>query len=676
MERTLIDDRYELSEPLGGGGMAYVCLAHDQLLGRNVAVKLLRGQYAEDAEFVERFKREAQNAASLSHPNIVQTYDRGETGDGGYYIAMEHVPGGALSDRIDRDGSLPAHVAAEVGSQVADALGAAHEAGLIHRDIKPHNVLVTNRGDVKVADFGIARAAEETSISRTSAVLGTAAYMSPEQALGRDLDPRSDLYSLGVVLYEMLTGGVPFTGASPTAVSLMHVNEEPRPPAEVEPDVPAGINALVMKLLAKDPAQRYGSATELVENLDRVSEGLAPPNAGAGMGASAGAGVAAGSPTAEATTLEADGAEGAERAAPEPAATPQAASSQPGGFRVHRGSSRRTRFKRLLAVAALAVALIGALGWLAWPTDGPGVAGSLDGVPEIPGKVGEAIAGGSGALADAVTGPEQAEVPQVAGLEERAATERLGQAGFEANTRPRQSTAEDTGVVLEQSVAAGDKAEEGSTILLAVGSGPDNSADSSTEAAAQNTPAQSTEAPELVGLSYSEAESRLEEADLTLGGVREVSSQSAPAGTIVSQDPKPGAAVEPGAAVYLATSTGPSQSGSAQGGSAQSGTSQDTASGAGVGSGANGGANGGASGDSGGSYGTSGYGGNSGYASGSSGPNGGSGGSGSGGDPDAGAAAGAGAPGSYAAPADYREDEPEDKEEQEGPSYEQYESED
>ena len=650
MQSTLIDDRYELGEPLGSGGMGYVYLARDRLLERDVAVKLLRGQYAEDEEFVERFRREAHNAASLSHPNIVSIYDRGETGDGGYYIAMEYVTGGALSDRIDRAGALPAHTAAEVSSQVADALGAAHKAGLIHRDIKPHNVLVTDRGDVKVADFGIARAAEETSISRTSAVLGTAAYMSPEQALGKELGPQSDLYSLGVVLYEMLTGDVPFTGASPTAVSLMHVNEEPRPPAEVAPDVPAGMNALVMKLLSKEPGQRYGSAAELVEDLDRVSKGLAPLKAGTSVGAG---GVAAGSPDAEATTLEAYGAEGTERAAPEPAAILQAATSPQEGYRMHRGSSRRARFKRLLVAVTVLLALIGAIGLLAWPTGGPGVAGSLDGVSELPGKVGEAIggaiAGGPEALVDAVNGPEQVEVPRVEGLGEQAAKERLQQAGFEAESRPRQSSAEDAGSVLEQSVANGDKAEEGSTILLAVGTGPDSSTDGSPQdSSARDNPAQgaseqSAKIPDLVGNPYPEAESRLEEAGLTLGGVREVSSQSAPAGTIVGQDPKPGADVEPGRAVYLATSIGPAQGGSAQG----------------------------ASGSSDGSYGTSEDGGNSEYAPG---PNGGYDGSG-GGDP--GAAAGAGAPGLYAAPADDREDGAEDNEgmeEQEGPSYEQYES--
>lgn len=475
MERTLIDNRYELGEPLGGGGMARVYLARDRLLERDVAVKILREQYAEDSGFVERFRREAQNAAALSHPHIVQTYDRGETGDGRYYIAMEHVSGGTLSERLDRDGTLAAHTAAEVASQVADALGAAHEQRVIHRDIKPQNVLVTERGDVKVTDFGIARAAEETSLSRTSAVLGTAAYMSPEQALGKEVGPTGDLYSLGVVLYEMLTGKVPFTAPSPTAVSLMHVNAEPTPPAELNPEIPESMNDLVMKLLSKDPADRYTGAGELIEDLHRVGEGLHPLNAG---NAGAAAGVVAGAAAGGSHPGE------PETGVPEtPVGTPESAGAE---APVHSAASRRFRrhrrtpLKRFLAGTVLVVALLGAVGWLAWPgSEGPGIAGALEGVPEearesvdesIEG-VATAFKGTADELVEPVTGAERAQVPEVEGLTEEAATQRLQEAGFEAQTRPRQSSAQDAGLVLEQSVADGNRAEEGSTILLAVGTG-------------------------------------------------------------------------------------------------------------------------------------------------------------------------------------------------------------
>src|SRR5919202_2439117 len=210
-KRTLLDNRYDVGRPLGSGGMGEVFLARDRVLGRDVALKVLRRQYAGDSEFAERFLREARSAASLSHPNIVQVYDRGETGDGTSYIAMEYVSGGTLNEQIEEWGPFDARKAAAVAARIADVLGAAHERGVIHRDIKPQNVLVTAWGDLKVTDFGIARAASAVTSSASSAIFGTAGYISPEQALGDPVGPASDLYSLGVVLYEMLTGELPFT---------------------------------------------------------------------------------------------------------------------------------------------------------------------------------------------------------------------------------------------------------------------------------------------------------------------------------------------------------------------------------------------------------------------------------------------------------------------------------
>src|SRR5215217_6936726 len=261
VQRTVVDSRYTLVEPLGSGGMAEVYLAHDEVLDRAVALKILRGQYADDEEFVERFRREAQSAAGLSHPNIVSIYDRGRSEDGAYYIAMEYVPRGTLKDRILRDGALEPGMAAGVALQIADALQAAHESGVIHRDIKPQNVLITKTGDIKVTDFGIARATS-FPLTATSAVLGTAGYMSPEQAMGEPVGQGSDLYSLGVVLYEMLTGDIPFRAESPIAQAMMHVNERPRSPREVNPEVPEPLDALTLKLLAKDPEDRYPIAVD------------------------------------------------------------------------------------------------------------------------------------------------------------------------------------------------------------------------------------------------------------------------------------------------------------------------------------------------------------------------------------------------------------------------------
>ena len=256
--------------------MGEVYLAHDRVLERDVALKVLRSQYAGDEEFAERFRREARSAASLSHPNIVQVYDRGEAEDGTSYIAMEYVPGGTLKEQIGRRAPFGARETAAVGAQIADALGAAHERGVIHRDIKPQNVLVTALGNLKVTDFGIARAASAVTSSASGAILGTAGYISPEQALGEPVGPASDLYSLGVVLYEMLTGELPFAADNSIAVCMKHVNEPPRPPKLLNQDIPEGMNALVLMLLAKHRTERYGSAMELLTDLERVRDGLPP----------------------------------------------------------------------------------------------------------------------------------------------------------------------------------------------------------------------------------------------------------------------------------------------------------------------------------------------------------------------------------------------------------------
>src|SRR5215210_2774338 len=274
MPRILIDNRYSLGDLLGIGGTAEVYLAHDEILDRDVALKVLRSQHAENEEFVKLFRREARSAAALNHPNVVPVYYWGRSEDGRYYMTMEYVSGGTLKDRVG-DPLHPSTVIG-LGLQVADALRFAHEHGVIHRDVKPHNILLTEAGDARVADFGIARAANATTSSQSNPLMGTAGYMSPEQAKGESVGQASDLYSLGVVLYEALTGELPYSAEDPVALAMKHVHELPRFPREVNPEVPKDLAALTLKLLAKRPEDRYPNASALVEDLERVRYGLPP----------------------------------------------------------------------------------------------------------------------------------------------------------------------------------------------------------------------------------------------------------------------------------------------------------------------------------------------------------------------------------------------------------------
>ena len=259
MTGEILGGRYSILDTIGEGGMAIVYRAKDMLLNRVVAIKVLRGQYASDSEFRERFRREAQSAAALSHPNIVNVYDVGED-SGSNYIVMEWVDGQTLNDIIMRDGRLTVDVVADYSVQILDALDHAHRSGVIHRDIKPHNILITRDGRVKVTDFGIARAASASALTEAGQVIGTVNYTSPEQARGASATAESDIYSLGVVMYEMLTGRLPFVGDTPVAVALKHVQEDALPLSVYNKAVPVEFERVVMKALAKDPQDRWHTA--------------------------------------------------------------------------------------------------------------------------------------------------------------------------------------------------------------------------------------------------------------------------------------------------------------------------------------------------------------------------------------------------------------------------------
>jgi serine/threonine-protein kinase len=446
VSKTVVDNRYDVVRPLGSGGMGEVYLARDRVLGRDVALKVLRRQYAGDDEFAERFKREALSAASLSHPNIVQVYDRGETEDGASYIAMEYVPGGTLKERISREGPLEVADTAALGAQVAEALGAAHERGMVHRDIKPQNVLLTARGEAKVADFGIARAASSATISQTGSVMGTAGYMSPEQALGEPATPKSDLYSLGVVLYEALTGRLPYTADNPIAVSMKHVNEPLRPPRELNPRIPEGMNALVTKLMAKDPQGRYASAGQLADDLWRMHRGLPP--------------VAVGTPQMQGTRPTA--------VAPANLAS-EMPTARPGPPPVQR---RRGLPWLLIALVALLFTL-GILGVLQALVGPDAINGWFDGSQKDKQSPAQP------------SGQQKVKVPDVAGLTRSEAEQKLTGAGLKVGqltSFPSDSVA--AGRVISSGIDAGTPVDPGTKVNLTISSGPQQSSSPSASSSA------------------------------------------------------------------------------------------------------------------------------------------------------------------------------------------------
>jgi beta-lactam-binding protein with PASTA domain/tRNA A-37 threonylcarbamoyl transferase component Bud32 len=402
--------RYAILESIGSGGMAEVYRARDELLGREVAVKVLSERLSRDRSFVERFRREAQAAAGLSHPNIVSLYDYGSD-EGAYYIVMEHIDGRALADVIRDEGPLLPERAAEIAADVAKALERAHGAGLVHRDIKPSNIMLTSFGQTKVTDFGIVRALGgdgESTMTQTGMVIGTASYLSPEQAQGNPVDARSDVYALGCVLYEMLTGQTPFTGDTPLSIAYKQVREDPKQPSTVNPDVPSGMDAITMKALAKNPDNRYSSAAEMREDLQRFLSGHAVQA----------------TPLMADQTMVAPAGEGTrvmERADEEEYEPPE--------------GRRRAAF--YVVVALLILALFGLLAWL---------------------------------LADSLFGGPTVRVPNVVGRDVDRARDILEEAGFEVDTQPRNSPKPED-EVLEQDPEAGEGAEEGSTVLLSISAG-------------------------------------------------------------------------------------------------------------------------------------------------------------------------------------------------------------
>src|ERR671931_1969039 len=358
---TVFDGRYRIMRKLGAGGMADVYLAEDQELGRRVAIKILNDRHAADDQFIERFRREAKNAAGLSHPNIVSIYDRG-TAEGTYYIAMEYLDGRSLKEMIIGRGPAPIKTAIEYARQILGAVGFAHRNGIVHRDIKPHNVLVSPEGRLKVTDFGIARSGA-SQMTEAGSIIGTAQYLSPEQARGTPVDERSDLYSVGIVLYEMLTGQVPFTGDTPLEIAMKHLSAVPKPPSELRPEVPHDLDLIVLRALAKNPDERYQTAEEFDRDLAQVSEGLpvAAQTADAATAVLSGSGILAAAATAVVTPP----------APPPTAPTTPVRPAPPGrtppaGYYGYEGPPRRRRPVWPWILSLLLLAAAGGAAWFAY----------------------------------------------------------------------------------------------------------------------------------------------------------------------------------------------------------------------------------------------------------------------------------------------------------------------
>lgn len=540
LTNTTLGGRYRLGAVIGTGGMSDVYAATDELLGRDVAVKMMRADLARDETFLERFRREAKNAAKLNHHAIVAVYDTGQTSPetGSVpYIVMERVQGSTLREIIRDSGPLPLSEAGRVMAEVCRALSFSHEAGIIHRDVKPANIMITNTGAVKVMDFGIARALSDSTsaMTQTSAVIGTAQYLSPEQARGRSADARSDIYAAGCVFYEITTGRPPFSGESPFSVAFQHVQDAPVPPStlpgmRLDERQSLALDSVVLTAMAKDPTDRYDTADQMASDLRAVAERRMPmaainyagdqevgqpspdtesttvfPQAGAaaaGAGLAGAAGAAAGpraSGTAAAPAAPADG-----------ASAPRASGPVEGD-----DSGNRKRKRRASTIAWI-VALVALLG--------------------VGGVVAYNLVSGD----DLSSSETQVSVPDVRDRPQAEAEQILEDAGFSVQVEEAADTDIERGNAIRTDPGTDSSVPEGSRITLFVSSGKEI-----------------TEVPDLTGMNTEQAQRALSDVGLKLKSqVEEEPSDSVDAGKITSQSPSQGSQVSKGTEVAITVSTG------------------------------------------------------------------------------------------------------------------------
>jgi len=555
MTGKILANRYRLGERVGGGGMALVYRAEDMQLGREVAVKILRSQFCSDEDVVRRFRREAQNAASLSHPNVVQIYDVGREDDL-HYIVMELVEGKTLKQLIQEQGPLPVTQAAQIGVEILDALAHAHAQRIVHRDIKPHNILISRTGQVKVTDFGIARATTTDTVTHTGSIMGSAHYFSPEQANGQPTGERSDIYSVGIVLYEMVTGTVPFQGESPITVALKHIREKPVPPSQLNEEVPLELEEIILRALEKNPEDRYPSAAAMDQAL---SQFIADHAAGRTH-------IRSGDfPTMDYRTMR------THRELPE--SYHELADVEDDDDFAERSPQRRNwkhTLSWVLGIALLVVLAAGAAVWglirfVAVPTvEVPDVTGDYlrdaeakleaagltwalgmeeynDEIPQThvirtDPEPGSLVKKNRQIKLDLSLGPEMKQVPDVRSKTVEEAKAVLESARFKVEVTERRDSAPQ-GQVVEQLPAPLTSLKAGSTVSIVVSTGPDT-------------------VPPIVGKPLEEAQQSLTAAGLKVGKIQYKKSDEYPAGTVIASDPAPGKQVQPGTKVNLTVAEG------------------------------------------------------------------------------------------------------------------------